>query len=184
MEFLERMRDTINSLEDRDFYKYLAVFFGGIMLLLGLLLYIHYRKVSNYREELKKVDVLRIQTKKILSDFRTVTQQKHLVEDILAENKNFLIGESFQSIVQRLGLKLSLSEQTPPTTGETISGLTEVHISAHFSSITMKQLTDLLTAIGQVPQLYTKDLTIKRSPRGRSVDVDINVATLEPSTVE
>ncbi len=184
MEFLEQLRDTINSLEDTAFYKYLAAFFGGIIILLGLLVYFHYRKVSNYTEELKKVDVLRTQTKKILSDFKVVTQQRHLVEDILSENKNFRIGEAFQSIVQRLGLKQNLSEQTGLATGETISGLTELHISAHFSSISMKQLTDLLTALGQVPQLYTKDLTIKRSPRGRSVDVDINVATLEPSTVE
>jgi hypothetical protein len=180
MEFLERLRDTIHSLEERDFYKYLAAFFGGICLLLGLLIYIHYRKVSRYTEELKTVDSARNQTKKILSDFRVVTQQKHQVESILSENENFLIGDAFQSIVQRLGLKPYLSESTTPATGEPVSGLTEVHISAHFASITMKQLTDLLSAIAQVPQLYTKDLTIKRSARGRSVDVDINVGTLEP----
>ena len=48
----------------------------------------------------------------------------------------------------------------------------------------MKQLTDLLASIAQVPQLYLKDLTIKRSSRGRAVDVDITVATLEPPTGE
>lgn len=184
MEFIERIRDTINSLEDTAFYKYLAAFFGGIVLLLGILTYINYRKVSNYTQELKKLDTLRSQTRKLLSDHQIVTQQKQLVQDILAENKNFRIGEAFQSIVQRLGLKPNLSDQTALATGETISGMTELYISAHFSTITMKQLTDLLASIAQVPQLYVKDLTIKRSSRGRAVDVDITVATLEPPTGE
>lgn len=184
MEFIERLRDSINNLEDRAFYKYLAAFLGGIVLLLGILTYMHYRKVSHYTQELKKLDTLRSQTKKLLSDFQVVTQQRHLVEDILAENKNFLIGEAFQSIVQRLGLKPYLSDQTAPATGETLSGMTELYINAHFTGITMKQLTDLLASIAQVPRLYLKDLTIKRSSRGRAVDVDITVATLEPPTGE
>ena len=48
----------------------------------------------------------------------------------------------------------------------------------------MKNLTDLLSQIAAVPQLYAKDLTIKKVPNTQAIDVDITVATLESSTTQ
>ena len=68
-----------------------------------------------------------------------------------------------------------------PTTGETVSGKTEVQISSNLRGMSMKEVTDFLMLIAQVPQLYTKDITIKKTPGRPTVDIDITVATLEPS---
>ncbi len=182
MELLDKFRDFISNLEDTDFYKYLGAFFGVFALLLCLLFYIHYSKVNKYFAELKKADAMRLQTKKLLGDYKAVNAQREKVEDILAKDRNFRIGEAYQTIVQRSGLS-SRAELSAPTSGESFSGKTEVVISSHFSSLTMKQVTDLLQAIAQVPQLYVKDLVLKKTP-SQTVDVDITVATLVPSSVE
>lgn len=184
MEFLDKIIDSIKSLEDRDFYTYAGLGFGAFFLALSLLIYVHYSKVTKYQNELKRIDVMRQKTKQILSNYKVVTAQKEKVEDILAQNKDFRIGEAYQFIVNKVGLTSRLVDQTAPTTGEVVSGKTEVLVRSHFAGLNMKQVTDLLSEIADVPQLYVKDLVIKKTPNAQTVDVDITVATLEPSTPE
>ena len=184
MEFLHPIRDFIKDLEEADYYKYFGAFMGLFFVAFGILAYIHYSKVTRYRTGLKKVAILRTRAKKILSDYKQVAAQKGKVEEILAENKDFRIGEAYQSIVQKVGLTSRTQEFSAPTRGDIVSGKTEVFISSLFSAITMKQLTDLLSAVAGIPQLYVKDLVIKKTPNTQAVDVDITIATLEPGTVE
>lgn len=182
MELLNRIKDFIRALEDRDLYIYIASYLAILMLLLMLLIYFHYSKVSSYNEQLKKIDTQRAQTKKILTDYKAVNLQAARVEDILAENKNFRIGEAYQGIINRLGLGSNQTEMPTPAAGETVSGKTEVVLNTHLNGITMKQLTDLLSEIANVNQMYPKDLVIKKTPNSQTVDVDLTIATLEPST--
>ncbi len=182
MEFFEKIRDFIKGLEDVDIYKYFAAFFAAMLIILSLFIYLHYSRVNKYLTDIKNVETMRSQTKKILSDYKAVTAQKEVVEEILAQNKDFRIGEAYQSILEKTGLLRFQTDQTTPTAGESVSGKTEILISSHFAGITMKQLTDLLLAIANVPQMYTKDIVIKKSPTMPTIDVEITVATLEPST--
>lgn len=181
MEFLEKLRDQIRHFETADLYKAFGIFFALFFFFFGALFYLHYRKVTRYTSELKKMVSLRTQTKRIVSDYKIVKAQKEKVEEILAQDKTFRIGETYQSIVQKVGIFPKLQEPITPVTGETISGKTEVQVSSRFSGINMKQVVDLLSQIAQVPRLYTKDLTIKKTPNTLAVDIDITVATLEPS---
>ena len=184
MEFLHKIKDRVKSLETSDIYKYFGIFFGIMLACLALLTYVHYSKVSKYTTSLKTLEKARAQTKKILRDYKAVSAQKAHVEEILAENKNFRVGEAYQSILERLGLTMRQTDQTAPTPGESISGKTEIVVSSHINGITMKQLTNLLSEIGNVPQMYTKDLVIKKNPQAPVVDIYISVATLEPSSTQ
>lgn len=184
MDFLEKTRDFIKSLEDIDVYKYFAAFFATLLVLLSLFMYFHYSRVSKYHADLKNIETMRAQTKKILNDYKAVTAQKEKVEEILAENKEFRIGEAYQLVLEKMRLLPYQTEQTTPTAGESVGGKTEIQISSHFSGLTMKQLTDLLIEIANVPQMYVKDLTIKKASNAAAVDVDITVATLESTTPE
>lgn len=183
MEFLEKIVDFINGLETSDIYKYLALFFAALLIPLSLLIYLHYSKVHTYQTALKSAETLRAQTKKILSDYRTVNAQKEKVEEILSQNKDFRIGEAYQSLLVKLGLATQQVEQATPTAGETVSGKTEILLNSHINSLTMKQVTDLLSQIAAIPQMYIKDLVIKKAPNTPTVDIELTVATLEPSTV-
>lgn len=184
MEFLEKIADFINGLETTDIYKYLGMFIAALLIPLCLLFYLHYSKVHTYQSSLKSVETLRAQTKKILSDYKMVNAQKEKVEEILSQNKDFRIGEAYQSLLEKLGLATSQVEQATPTSGETVSGKTEFLLSSHINSITMKQVTDLLSQIATIPQMYIKDLIIKKAPNTPTVDIELTVATLEPSTVQ
>lgn len=181
---LDPLRDFIKNIDEADYYKYFGALMGGFLIILSLLVYIHYSKVTKYQTELKKVDTLRIQARKILSDFKLVAAQREKVEEILEQNKDFRIGEAYQSIIQKVGLASRVQDISAPTTGESVSGKTEVLVSSHFSAINMKQLTDLLSEIAAVARLYVKELIIKKTPNTQAVDVDITVATLEPSAGE
>ena len=179
MEPITWLKDLIRNAEERERLLYAGVFFGLLFLSLGLGTYLHHRRVSFYKNQLKKIDTLRSKTKKILSDYQMVKAQQEKVEQLLAENKDFLIGEAYQKLVKRVGLSAYIKDETAPTTQETVSGKREVQISSNFSGISMKQVTDLLSQIANMPQLFTKELIIKKTPQAQSVDLDITIATLE-----
>jgi hypothetical protein len=181
VEFLESLRDFIKNVDEGDYYKYFGAFMGALLIALSLVFFIHYRKVTTYQTNLKNIDAQRTQARKILADFKVVTAQRERVEEILEQNKEFRIGEAYQSIVQKMGLNSQMHDLTAPSLGESVSGKTEVLVSSHFSSITMRQVTDLLSEIAAVAILYVKELVIKKTPNSQTVDVDITVATLEPS---
>lgn len=184
MESLDRLKTTIKNLEDRELITYSGAFFGIILALLGLLFFFHYRKVRYYTSELKRIDVQRAETKNILRDYKIAKAHSQKVEEILAEHADFRIGEAFLDIIQKAGLSNRVQNRTAPTTGESVSGKTEIQVSAQFSRLSMKNVTDLLMAIAAVPQLYTKDLTIKKENGSPAVDLDITIATLELSSAE
>lgn len=179
MQFLDSIRDYIKEMDESEYYKYFGAFIGALLLLIGLLSYFHYSRVRAYKSDLKMLETQRKQTQKILADYKSVTAQKEKVEDILAQNKDFRIGEAYQTVLEKLGLMLRQTDKTAPTEGETISGKTEIYVSSHLNGLSMKQLTDLLFQIANIPQMYVKDLVIKKNPTMPAVDVDITVATLE-----
>lgn len=183
MQFFDGLRDMIKYADDRELVKYLGAFGAAFLLLFGLLFYFHYSRVNWYKNQLKVLGTWRKQTQKILSDFQLVKAQQEQVEDILAKDKDFRIGEAFQSIISNANLRNKIVDMSPiPTPGETISGKTELQMTSTLRGLSMKEVTDFLTMIAQVPQLYTKDITIKRTPGRPTVDIDITVATLESAT--
>ncbi len=181
MEIFDSFRDVIKYSDDRELYKYLGIFLGILCVLFGLLMYFHYSRVSWHTGQLKKLDKWRIQTRHILRDSKLVKAQQQQVEEILAKNKDFRIGEAYQSILSKGRLSSKFVDQSAPTSGDSISGKTEVQITSNLRGLSMKEVTDFLMLIAQVPQLYTNDITIKKTPGRSTVDIDISVATLEPS---
>ena len=181
MQMFDSLRNVIKYSDDRELYKYLGAFGAIVCLLFGLLIYFHYSRVSWYSGQLKKLDKWRIHTRKILRDSQLVKAQQQQVEVILAKDNDFLIGQAYESIIHKGRLTGKLVDQSAVITGESISGKTEVQVTSSLRNLSMKEVTDFLMLIAQVPQLYTKDITIKRTPGRSTVDIDITVATLEPS---
>jgi hypothetical protein len=183
MTLTDRIREWVKGLEDRDIYKYIAIALGIVTLLIGLLMYIYYGKVSKYTRQLQEIIMERKQAQQILSDYKAVAQQHAKIEQILTQDKNFLITKKYSEILKALGLTSHQQEEPKRTPGATVSGRTESNINSHLSGITMKQVTDLLSAIADVPQLYPKELIIRKpTPNAQTVDVDLTITTLEPET--
>ncbi len=185
MEFIDRLRIRIQNLEERELSLYSGAFFLGMLALLGLLFFWHSRRVGYYARELKNLETQRAETKRLLSNYKIAKAHSQKVEEILTQNKDFRIGEAFQDILQRTGLISRLQAPvSAPTEGETLSGKTEFQISAQLARLSMKNITDLLLAIAAVPQLYTKEVTLKKESSSPLVDLDITIATLELSATE
>ncbi len=182
MTFLDPIVDMIKQADDRELLTYAGIFSGIFVILLGLLFYFHYSRVSWYTIQLRNLSRERDKTRKILAKTKKVKAQQKQVEDILAKDKDFRIGQAYQSIIKQGRLINKLVDKKPtPRTGETISGNTEVLINSTLRGLSMKEVTDFLLLIAKVPQLYTKEITIKKVPGRPTVDIDITVATLEPS---
>ena len=58
MEWLDKLRDYVRNLENRDLYKSIGAFFGAILLLLTLTFYLHNRRVKRSTAQLKTLDSL------------------------------------------------------------------------------------------------------------------------------
>ncbi len=184
MEPFDSARDFIKYSDDKDLYTFLCSFGGFFCVLFGILIYFHYSRVSWYTGQLKQLDKRRSHTRTILRDSQTVKAQQQQVEEILAMDKDFRIGEAYEKIINEQRLRSKLIDQSIPTASESISGKIERQITSNLRGLSMKEVTDFLMRIAQVPQLYTKDITIKKTPGRSTVDIDITVATLEPSFAE
>jgi hypothetical protein len=181
MNVLDSIRDSIKYSESKELAKYMATFASVFCLIFGFLIYLSYRQVNKYNSQLKQLDSWRKQTQQILRDAKIVRAQQEEVEEILSKDKDFRIGEAYQSVVRKANLSGKLVDTSLPTTGETISSKTEVLVTSRLKGLSMKEVTDFLVGIAQVPQMYTKEVTIKRTPGRPMVDIDIAVATLELS---
>lgn len=180
MEITKKLIEFIKGLEERDIYKYIILALSIVMLTLGLLIYVNYSKVNKYKREFQEIDKERKRAKKILTDHKIFTQQQAKIEQMLAQDKNFLIKNKYNEIIKSLGLSGYQHEEPKPEAGATVSGKTEIILSPYLSGINMKQLTTLLSAIADVPQIYPKELTIKKTPNAQTVDVTLKIGTLEP----
>lgn len=183
MEALIKFRNFIKSLEDKDFYKYCAIAGSVILLLLGLIFFIFWSKVNRYTNEFMEINKLRNSTKTILTDYKIVNQQRAKVEEILAQNKNFILAKAYKDIIDELNLGSFQSEEPKRSQGQIVGDKIETILSGSLSGISMKQLTDLLSEIANVEQIYPKDLVIKKSPNKNAVDIELTIATLETSNI-
>ena len=99
MNVLDSLRDVVKYSEPKELAKYLGIFAGVFCLIFGLLIFMHYRRVHWYTDQLKQLDAMRKQTSQILRDSKLVKAQQQEVEEILSKDKDFRIGEAYQSVV-------------------------------------------------------------------------------------
>lgn len=179
MALFNTIKKFIKNLDEQELLKYFGAFALGIIGLIGLILYLNYSGVNKYRLKLQQINKERIITKKILTDYNLVNQQKRKIENILSADQNFYIAEEYNNLIKKLNLNRYQSEEPTKSDGQIISGKIERILTSHLDSITMKQLTELLTQIAEIERLYPKELIIKKVPNTQKIDVDLTIATLD-----
>jgi len=179
MALFSTIQNFIKNLDEQELIKYFAGFGLTILGLIGLILYLNHSGVNKYKSRLKDINKERLQTKKILTDYKLVNLQKQKIEEILSTNNNFFIAQEYNNLIKKLGLSKFQSEEPTKSDGEIISGKIERILTFHLDSITMKQLTELLTQIAEIERLYPKELIIKKVPNSQKIDIDLTIATLE-----
>ncbi len=183
MEALDRIQNTLNSLDTKKFYQYLAVSLGIIALLAGGIVFQYYRSMSVLKKRVKRVNQYRLQAQEILERAQEVVEQREEVDELLAKDTDFKIGGYFKNVLAKLQLAQKEKMETTQTL-EREDEYIEHSLSAKFVDMNMKDLTLLLEEIEGNPRIYTRELEIKRSEKTPgTIDVTLVIATLLPTAV-
>jgi hypothetical protein len=182
MEALNKLKHTLKTADMRELLVYAGSFIGLLSVLLGLVLYFHIRRVNYYTQQLNSLDKQRKETRNLLSRYKSVNQRQAEVEQVLNQDPSFRIEPTYATVIQKLGLTLNQAEQPTSDNGETVKGKTERILKSRLTNMSMKQLTDLLSALADIPQIYPQSLDISKIPNARAVNVDLTIATLQSTS--
>ncbi len=178
MGILERIRNYIVGLDEKQLYRYIVVFFGILLFLAGALVFYRYRKVSSLQEQIRGVNKIRREVQGILSKADYVQKQLQEIDTLLAEDKNFKISEYFENTIKKLKLTDKFKSMAPPRRepqDEYIKSILEVN----FDGMDMKQLAELLKEFEENRRIFVEKLEILRSKKARSkLEVNMTIGTL------
>lgn len=179
MEAIDKIRNFIENLETKDFYKYLAIALSVIIVIIGILIFNFYRKIHNLNERIALINDQRIVAQRILTQDEQVKKQRIAVNAILAQDPDFIIGNYFNKILTKLGLIDKQKSSIEVSHIEHGDGYKETILKAKLTDMNMKQLCDLLSEIEKTERVYPKELEIVKG-KNKTIDVNLAIATLEP----
>lgn len=185
MELFDKIQAYFNALEQKRFYQYVIGTLSIIVLIIFLLMFQYYRKVRALKRELVNINELREETRKILDKAQQIKKDQKEIDAILDQDKNFKIAGYFEDLISKLGLAQKKSSTVEVRTAPLEAKYQESELQAKFTSITMKELTELLQEIELNKRVFAKELEITPSKKQpNSIDVILTIATLEPKPKE
>lgn len=180
MEFIEKVYTYINNLEERRFYQYIAAFLGCITLITAILVFSYYRNVWSLKSEVIHINELREEVRSILDRGQIVKKEQREIDSLIAKEENFKIAGYFEGLLSNQGLsnkRASVEVSSPGREGK----YKESILVARFTSMTMKELTELLQELEKNRRVFIKELDITLSQKTpNTIDVTLTIATLEP----
>lgn len=182
MSVIESIRNFFITKSKRELLIYYGVFLGVLVLITGIIIYNHFSSMSELQGKLRTINSLRSKSVTLLQKNKEILAQQEAVQEILAQDPNFLIMRYFnEQLIPALTLPSGAITAGPTRVeGETSKGYTEQKLTVSFSHLNMKQLTELLFKIEQNPRVYTKELKITKDLKDNLLNVTLIIATLEP----
>lgn len=171
----------VQNLERKKFYNYLAIFFVIFCLIIAGIIFFQYRKTSKSEERLQKINQSRGRAQTILKSHAFVKEQQKRVKEILEKDqKEFIITEFFDDVVKNLGLSAKRKESAGVAEVSLNNGYKEEQLPSSFKDMNMRDVVRLLNEIEQKERVYVKKVELLKSPKGRSLEVNLVIATLRP----
>lgn len=182
MEIIDKIYTYISNLDEKRFYQYLIGFLCAVGLLMLLIMFQYYRSVSSLKSEIAQINAAREQARTILDKGQIVKKEQREIDAIIAKDENFKIGQYFEDLLAKLGLSNKVDKDSLEVTSPEREGkYRESVLTAKFSGMTMKELTELLQELEFNRRVFTKGLEITASQKPpNSIDVTLTIATLEP----
>jgi len=183
MEFLDKIRDRIQGLEEKELRKYLIVFLACLLLIISFMVFRYFYKISALESRIEDINELRVdEVRRLLSRAEDVKKRKEEVNKLIEEEDDFKIIEYFEGLLKKL--RLSAVEVVPSR--KMLEGdYIESELVTRIDGVSMRQLCELLQELDKKKRIYTKKLEIKKSSKiPKTIDVTITIATLLPKTEE
>lgn len=186
MTSLQKLKNFLRNLEEKELYIYLSGFFAIFLIFMLLLAFWHSRRISYWNGQLNNLKKQRIETKQLLADHNQVELDRQKVNDILLTDTNFKIRRFYDDLISQLQLMpFKTKDPAEPVSTELEGGEKERVLTADFHDLTMKQVTDILSYIENNQRVYTKKITIDKVSKERpTLNITIDIATIEPSSQE
>jgi biopolymer transport protein ExbB/TolQ len=92
MEFLNKIQQYLNTLEQKKFFQYMIGLIAGIILIIALLLFLYFRSVYRLKAEISRINEEREETRAILDKAAQVKKDQKQFDAILAQDENFKIA--------------------------------------------------------------------------------------------
>jgi len=184
MEFLNKIRDFVQDLEEKDFYKYLGIMLLILVILMSFMIYRYYSNVNYYTDEIETINEQReTEVKKILERNEIVKKQRKEVDEMLKQDEDFKIRDYFDKLLK--DLKLTRYKKDDNVLEQVIDENYEGReLTARLEDIDMKQLCELLEKLEAKKRINIKSLEIRKSKKRGAIDVDIIISTLLPKARE
>jgi transposase len=182
MKALEPLEQRIAQLDATTFRNYLIAFFGALALILGLIMWRYYASVSSIHKNIRRINDEREQVKDITIRSERVKEQQRLVEALIKKDPSFKILGYFDRVLNEHRLMGNLVRRPETRSTELDTGHTEVTLIANLTGLTMKTIAELLDTLERNERINTKDIEITKPLSGRTVNLSLTIATLEPSS--
>lgn len=176
MLFLDSIKDFIRNLNRQEMIRYATLYITFCFIcMIGILIY-HVTHNQNLAAKIKQLNKSRTTVQQIFTEFQSVQDQKNKIDDILKKNKNFKIQKFFQDIVSQQGLSAQVtfrfSQEKLP------NGYIQESLSVNCTSISTKQLCELIVAIEKQPLVYITFVDITHVIHTKKINVTMMIATL------
>jgi len=180
MEFLTKIRDFIQDLEERDFYRYLVGLLVILAIIIGFMVFRYYKNVNYYENRIDEINEQReTEVRDLLTRFEVVKKQREDVDKMLKKEEDFKIIAYLNDVLKKL--RLSEYKKDENVTTKELDQYRKSELAARFVGMNMKQLCELLKELESKERIGIRLLEIRRSKKKRdAIDVDITISTLLP----
>lgn len=175
-----RIKQFIEELGNGTLYQYLAGIAGLVVLITALLFYIGHRHVADLQTEIANMNRYRTEARNLLGKNAVVNERKKLVDEILAQDQTFYIGQYFSQVVSELNLTGNSSKDAEISSQQDLkNGYSEIRLDASFTGITMQQLCDLMFRLEKNRRVFIKEVSITKTFSQPTIGVTLIIATLQ-----
>lgn len=181
MIILKQLQDFFEQLDQKQFQRYVLIFFSIIILSIGFIVYRYFTTISHLQRQIQEINKQRTTVKELLERYEIVKQQQAEVDALLEKDKDFKIAGYFNTIINNLNLTQNKTREPETLSEELENGYTEIKLYASFNNLNTQKLAQLLDTLEQNERIYTKELEIyKPEDQTTSINVNLSIATLEP----
>ena len=183
MNFLLSIKNYLETLDQKEFKKYILIFTAFLLVIIGSLIFYYYYSIAGLKKRIATINKNRTTVSELIGRYNLVKKQQAEVDLILAKEKDFKISQYFEQLLEKLNLTQNKTQDVETMSEEVLDGAyTEWILYANLTNLNTKKMSELLHAIELEERIYTKEVEIDRSSNPSAINVKLTIATLEPKT--
>ena len=174
MEALNKIAAYVQSLEPKEFQKYLAIGLAIVIVAASLVIFYIHTKNNELITRIKQLRNLAEKSSRLIQDNREMVKEEQRWKEKLDKEKNFTMQGFFEQFCREQSLT---PEPGWNAHTEAVSEkFDEITLPASFKGQTTEGLVAILTALEKKEIVYIKELTVRTESPGK-ISFDITLAT-------